>query len=144
MNYIPDSLLSCAPLHTEASGVETPLIERPVVLCVGNDETLLSYRVEVLRMSGFDVISLCPAPRQLEHLARLCSQHRPAVCVACHTLTREQRIALAEQLRKECPSSKRLALTTGDLTAEEAASYDVLLDSLDGPAALIRVLVAQS
>jgi hypothetical protein len=58
--------------------------------------------------------------------------------IACHTLTSKQRIDLARELRKACPDIPLLALTNGALTAAESQSYDVLLDSLDGPAELIR------
>jgi len=60
------------------------------------------------------------------------------MAIACHTLTANQRIHLARELREACPHLPLLALTNGALTAAEAQSYDVLLDSLDGPAELIR------
>jgi len=112
-------------------------------MCVGNDAALLTYRAEVLKLAGFQVATVCPAPWQREHLAQLCNQHRPAITLACHSLTREQRIALATQVRAECPATRLLALTAGHMGAEEAASYDTLLDSLEGPAALIEMLIAQ-
>jgi hypothetical protein len=58
--------------------------------------------------------------------------------IACHTLTAKQRINLARELREACPQVPLLALTNGALTEAEAQSYDLLLDSLDGPAELIR------
>jgi ActR/RegA family two-component response regulator len=111
---------------------------RPTLLCVGNDETLLSYRSKVLNLAGFDVVAARPRPEQQNQFASLCRLHGPSLAVVCHTLTLSQRIALARELRAACPDMGLLALTNGALTAVEAQSYDVLLDSLDGPAELIR------
>jgi hypothetical protein len=60
------------------------------------------------------------------------------MAIACHTLTAKQRIHLARELREACPHVRLLALTNGTLTPEEVQGYDLLLDSLDGPAELIR------
>jgi hypothetical protein len=108
------------------------------LLCVGNDETLLSYRSLVLRQAGFQVISARPEPAQPNQFASLCRLHGPAMLIACHTLSAAQRIMMSWELRSACPRTKLLALTNGSLTSEEARSYDWLLDSLDGPAALIQ------
>jgi hypothetical protein len=108
------------------------------LLCVGNDETLLSYRALVLRQAGFQVISARPEPAQPNQFANLCRLHAPAMLIACHTLSAAQRIMMSWELRSACPGTKLLALTNGSLTSEEARSYDWLLDSLDGPAALIQ------
>ena len=111
---------------------------KTTLLCVGNDEALLSYRCKVLNLAGFEVISARPQPDQPNPFSTLCRLHRPAMAIACHTLTSKQRIALARELRSACPHIPLLALTNGALTAVESQSYDVLLDSLDGPAELIR------
>jgi CheY-like chemotaxis protein len=111
---------------------------RPTLLCVGNDEALLSYRSKVLNLAGFDVVAARPRSEQQNQFASLCRLHGPSMAVVCHTLTSRQRIALARELRAACPDIPLLALTNGALTAVEAQSYDVLLDSLDGPAELIR------
>jgi CheY-like chemotaxis protein len=121
----------------------TQIDGRPLVLCVGDDAALLSYRAEVLKVGGFRVLSVCPAPRHHDALAQLCEQDLPVLALACHSLSREQRIAFARHARAACPGTKLLALTAGQFSADEAASYDVVLDSLDGPAALIKTLVAQ-
>jgi hypothetical protein len=119
------------------------MTSRPVVLCIGNDAALLSYRTEVLRLGGFEVVCLCPASRQREQLPELCRRYSPAVSLACHSLTHEQRLLFAHYLRVACPSSRLLALTNGNLLPDEAATYDTLLDSLDGPQVLIETLRAQ-
>jgi hypothetical protein len=111
---------------------------KPTLLCVGNDEALLSYRCKVLNLAGFQVVSASPRPEQENQFTALCRLHGPAMAIACHTLTSRQRIALARELRAACPDIPLLALTNGALGAVESESYDVLLDSLDGPAALIR------
>jgi hypothetical protein len=111
---------------------------KPTLLCVGNDEALLSYRSKVLNLAGFEVVAARPRPDQQNQFASLCHLHAPAMAIVCHTLTSRQRIALARELRAACPDIPLLALTNGPLTAGEAESYDVLLDSLDGPAELIR------
>ena len=111
---------------------------KPTLLCVGNDEALLSYRSKVLNLAGFVVVAARPHPEQPNQFAGLCRLHGPSLAVVCHTLTSSQRIALARELRAACPDIRLLALTNGALTASEAESYDVLLDSLDGPAELIR------
>ncbi|MCU1246084.1 MAG: response regulator [Acidobacteria bacterium] len=108
------------------------------LLCVGNDEALLSYRSKVLTQAGFQVVSIRPQPGQANQFANLCRLHGPAMLIACHTLSLNQRIDLSRELRESCPRTKLLALTNGSPTAEEARSYDWLLDSLDGPAALIH------
>jgi hypothetical protein len=111
---------------------------RPTLLCVGNDEALLSYRCKVLKLAGFEVVPARPRPEETNQFSSLCRLHGPVMAIACHTLTAKQRISLARELHEACPEMALLALTNGALSAEEAESYDVLLDSLDGPAELIR------
>jgi hypothetical protein len=111
---------------------------RPALLCIGNDETLLSYRCKVLKLAGFEVFSARPRPDETNQFSSLCRLHGPVMAIACHTLTSRQRRDLARELREACPDLPLLALTNGALNAEEAEMYDVLLDSLDGPAELIR------
>jgi hypothetical protein len=105
---------------------------------VGNDEALLSYRCKVLKLAGFEVVSARPQPQEPSQFASLCQLHAPGMAIACHTLTPKQRIHLARELRESCPDLPLLALTNGALTPAEAQNYDLLLDSLDGPAELIR------
>jgi DNA-binding response OmpR family regulator len=111
---------------------------RTTVLCVGNDEALLSYRSKVLNHAGFEVIAARPQPELANQFTNLCRLHGPAMAIACHTLTPKQRIHLAHELREACPQLPLLALTNGALSPTESESYDLLLDSLDGPAELIR------
>jgi hypothetical protein len=111
---------------------------RPVLLCVGNDEALLSYRCKVLNLSGFEVVAARPQPELANQFTSLCRLHGPAMAIACHTLTAKQRIHLASEIREACPHVPLLALTNGGLSALEAQDYDLLLDCLDGPAELIR------
>jgi hypothetical protein len=111
---------------------------KTTLLCVGNDEALLSYRCKVLNLAGFRVVAARPQPDQQNQFSALCRLHAPAMAIACHTLTTKQRIAVARELRAACPGIPLLALTNGALTDTEARSYDLLLDSLDGPAELIR------
>lgn len=111
---------------------------KTTLLCVGNDEALLSYRSKVLNLAGFQVVSARPQPELTNQFTSLCRLHGPAMAIACHTLTAKQRIQLARELREACPHLPLLALTNGALTPVEAQSYDLLLDSLDGPAELIR------
>ena len=111
---------------------------RPVLLCVGNDEALLSYRSKVLILAGFEVIAARPRPEMANQFTILCRLHGPAMAIACHTLTAKQRIHLASEVREACPHLPLLALTNGPLLAIEAEAYDLLLDCLDGPSELIR------
>jgi hypothetical protein len=111
---------------------------KTTLLCVGNDEALLSYRCKVLDLAGFQAVAARPQPDQQNQFSGLCRLHAPAMAIACHTLTSKQRISLARELRAACPEIPLLALTNGALTDAEAQSYDLLLDSLDGPAELIR------
>lgn len=111
---------------------------RATLLCVGNDEALLSYRCKVLNLGGFQVVAARPQPELKNQFTNLCRLHRPAMAIVCHTLTAKQRIHLARELREACPHLPLLALTNGALTEAEAQSYDLLLDSLDGPEELIR------
>jgi hypothetical protein len=108
------------------------------LLCVGNDEALLSYRCKVLNMAGFTVVAARPQPELPNQYANLCRLHALSMAIVCHTLTTKQRIQLARELREACPHVPRLALTNGALTDAEIQAYDLLLDSLDGPAELIR------
>ena len=132
---------------SRATGVFTmpsPTAIRPLVFNVGNDAALLSYRGDVLRLAGFQVMSVSPGESgQQEQITHLCRMHHPDISLACHTLKREERIGLALQLRTVCPEIKLLAMTTGDLDREEEALYDALIDSLDGPLALIDKLRQQ-
>jgi hypothetical protein len=111
---------------------------KTALLCVGNDEALLSYRCKVLNLAGFQVIAARPQAELKNQFTNLCRLHSPAMAIACHTLTAEQRIHLARELREACPHLPLLALTNGALTDAEAQGYDLLLDSLDGPEELIR------
>ena len=108
------------------------------LLCFGNDEALLSYRIQVLTQAGFSVVGARPHAQQAGEFVGLCRLHGPAVIIACHTLTRQQRTAIAQELRDDCPHVRLIALTNDSLSPDESAGYDLLLDSLDGPAALIR------
>ena len=111
---------------------------KAVLLCIGNDEALLSYRCKVLNLAGFQVIATRPQPERKNQFTNLCRLHGPAMGIACHTLTAMQRIHLAREFREACPHLPLLALTNGALTDAEVRSYDLLLDSLDGPEELIR------
>src|ERR1700761_2932458 len=111
---------------------------RPTLLCVGNDEALLSYRCKVLKLAGFEAIATRPRPEEANQFLSLCRLYGPAMAIACHTLTANQRIHLAREIHAACPDVSLLALTNGALTPAESQGYDVLLDSLDGPAELIR------
>jgi hypothetical protein len=129
-------------MQSEAEFCSDPAPEgergRATLLCVGNDEQLLSYRCKVLNLAGFEVISARPQPELTNQFTNLCRLHGLAMTIACHTLTAKQRIHLARELRDACPHLPLLALTNGALTAAEVQGYDLLLDSLDGPAELIR------
>jgi hypothetical protein len=111
---------------------------KTTLLCVGNDEALLSYRCKVLDLAGFETVPARPQPELTNQFTGLCRLHAPAMAIACHTLTAKQRIHLARELREACPDVSLLALTNGALTTAEVQGYDLLLDSLDGPAELIR------
>jgi hypothetical protein len=111
---------------------------------VGNDEALLSYRCKILSLAGFETVAARPQRDQQDQFASLCRLHGPAMAIACHTLTSKQRAALAREIRAACPEISLLALTNGDLNAADAESYDLLLDSLDGPAELIRQVRAHT
>lgn len=123
------------PAFNPSSGGERG---RATLLCVGNDEALLSYRSKVLNLAGVQVIAARPQPELKNQFTNLCRLHGPAMAIACHTLTAEQRIHLARELREACPHVPLLALTNGALTDAEIKGYDLLLDSLDGPEELIR------
>ena len=122
----------CSDRESGAEGRKTTL------LCVGNDEALLSYRCKVLNLAGFEVVAAQPQSEVPNQFTSLCRLHGPAMAIACHTLTAKQRIHLARELREACPHVPLLALTNGALTPAEIQSYDLLLDSLDGPTELIR------
>jgi CheY-like chemotaxis protein len=111
---------------------------RPMLLCVGNDEALLSYRCKVLNLAGFEVVAATPRPELPNQFTTLCRLHGPAMAIACHTLNAKQRIHVASEIREACPHVPLLALTNGALPAMETQGYDLLLDCLDGPAELIR------
>ena len=115
----------------------------PLIFNVGNDASLLSYRGDVLKLAGFRVTAIHLRPWKSGEFELLCRTNRPAIFIACHTLNREQRLALATYCRAESPETKLIALSAGDLTQEETALYDDLFDSLDGPIALIERLRAQ-
>lgn len=115
----------------------------PMLLCVGNDEALLSYRCKVLNLAGFEVVAARPQPELANQFTSLCRLHGPAMAIACHTLTAKQRIHLASEIREACPHVPLLALTNGALSPSEAKGYDLLLDCLDGPAELIRQVRSQ-
>ncbi len=127
----PDGESCPGPTSTGEAG-------RPMLLCVGNDEALLSYRCKVLNLAGFEVVAARPQPELANQFTNLCRLHGPAMAIACHTLTAKQRIHLANEIRAACPHVPLLALTNGALSASEAKGYDLLLDCLDGPAELIR------
>jgi hypothetical protein len=129
-------------MQSEAENCSCPAPEsnhgRPALLSVGNDESLLSYRCKVLKLAGFEVVSARPRPEEANQFVSLCRLYGPTMAIACHTLTSKQRIHLSRELHAACPDIPLLALTNGALTAAESQGYDVLLDSLDGPAELIR------
>jgi DNA-binding response OmpR family regulator len=129
-------------MHTEAEADYRPAsinqAGRATLLCVGNDEALLSYRSKVLNHAGFEVVAARPQPELANQFTNLCRLHGPAMAIACHTLTPKQRIHLARELREACPQLPLLALTNGSLSPTESESYDLFLDCLDGPAELIR------
>lgn len=114
-----------------------------LLLSIGNDEALLSYRSKVLNLAGFEVVSAQPQSQATNQFGSLYRLHVPAMAIACHTLTPAQRLAMARQLREVCPHLPLLALTNGGLSDAEIQSYDLLLDSLDGPAELIRHVRSQ-
>jgi DNA-binding response OmpR family regulator len=126
--------------EVESHSPNSPADERVkiIILSIGNDEALLSYRSKVLNLAGFEVVSAQPQPAAANQFSCLYRVHAPALAIACHTLTSVQRLAMARQLREACPQIPLLALTNGALSDAEIQSFDLLLDSLDGPAELIR------
>lgn len=132
MPFSSDELLSQSESSPDRGGGHVKLIG------VGNDEDLLSYREKVLTQAGFRVVSLRPQAAHPDQFASLCRLHGPAMIIACHTLTAPQRIRLSQEARESCPRARLLALTNGHLSQQEAQEYDLLIDSLDGPAALIQ------
>jgi hypothetical protein len=116
---------------------------KTILLSIGNDEALLSYRSKVLNLAGFEVVSAQPQPAAANQFSSLYRLHAPALAIACHTLNSAQRMAMARELREACPHLPLLALTNGALSDAEIRSYDLLLDSLDGPAELIRQVRAR-
>jgi hypothetical protein len=126
--------------EVESRSADNPADERvkTILLSIGNDEALLSYRGKVLNLAGFEVVSAQPQPAAANQFYSLYRLHSPALAIACHTLSSTQRLAMARQLREACPHLPLLALTNGALSDAEIRSYDLLLDSLDGPAELIR------
>lgn len=138
-HQIPDIALQTNGVTVMPSSAD----ERPLIFNVGNDAALLSYRGDVLRVAGFRVLCIHLSPWRNEEFHHLCHSRQPHISIACHTLNTQQRIALATECRTACPDAKLLALTSGEVTDDEASLYDVLLDSLDGPAALILHLRAQ-
>ncbi len=112
--------------------------EGPTILCIGNDESLLAYRRLVLMQAGYHVITARPHPDRPHQYASLILLHNPELVIACHSLSGDERISLAEEIRSEHPETRLLALTSGNLRVEEARLYDWQMDTLDGPAALIH------
>src|ERR1700755_37488 len=82
---------------------------RPVLLCVGNDEALLSYRCKVLNLAGFEGVAATPRPEPTNKFTSLSGLNVVAMAAACHTLTAKQRIHLASEIREACPHVPLLA-----------------------------------
>jgi hypothetical protein len=110
---------------------------RATILCIGTDESLLAYRRLVLLQAGFHVITSIPRFDQPNQFSTLCLLHSAGIVIACHSLSHLQRLAIAHEIRTQCPGVKLLALTTGTIRADEAQTYDWYMDNLEGPAALI-------
>ncbi len=107
------------------------------ILLVGNDAALLSYREQVLRSAGWMVISRSPDEFTSEAFANA------SLCIACHTLSREERFALLRNLQEHCPGVRFLAITSGNISRADADRFDGLIDNLEGPTALIREVQQQ-
>jgi hypothetical protein len=129
----------------QATGTTNPG-SRPdrLLLSIGNDALLLSYREQVLRWAGWcvktvspqDLDPALPASRQPSPLDGHASD--PDLCIVCHTLSPSERARIADMVRSRWPGSQLLAISAGQIGPGESARYDCVVENLDGPAALIR------
>jgi hypothetical protein len=127
-----------------ATGTADPAA-RPdrLLLSIGKDALLLSYREQVLRWAGWRVRSVSPQdldpslpPNQPSPPTG--PQSHPDLCIVCHTLSPSERAELADMVRSRWPGSQLLAISAGQIGPSESARYDCVVENLDGPAALIR------
>ena len=107
----------------------------PTLLCVSRDPGLLETRAAVLARSGCAVVSAGP-----EEAYALAATRRFDLAVLGHTLTDEEAAALAMRLRSGSPRIKLLATCRRTRCAEARALFDALVESGDGPVALLAAV----
>jgi DNA-binding response OmpR family regulator len=100
-------------------------VSRQIMVC-GNDAGLLETRLLVLEQAGFAVVSACS--RDEIHSLAL----NPAIelGVLGHSLSEQEQMSIAQDLRAKWPSAKILYLTDHETSLERLADNEYRSDSL--------------
>jgi DNA-binding response OmpR family regulator len=101
-------------------------VSRQIMVC-GNDAGLLETRLLVLEQAGFAVVSACS--RDGIHSLAL----NPAIelGVLGHSLSEQEKMSIAQDLRAKWPSAKVLYLTEHRASLEKIADNEYRSDSLE-------------
>ncbi len=125
------------PLRTLCVGKPFPEALTQVLL-LGHDPQLLSYRNQVLQTTGL----LTRAVRW--EAGMLATALPPAIVVIlCHTLGGFERWSIVDGLRRMPHPPRLIGLDAGFMQPEERSGFDVVVENLSGPQALIACVQSQ-
>ncbi len=103
---------------------------KPKILSVGNDGSVLRTRGMVLQNAGYSVSSAEDCVQAVNQ----CSANNFDVAVLSASLPYDDRIALAEEVKKRWPDTHVVMYCR---IHEPPAHADVVIDPFDGPGALL-------
>jgi CheY-like chemotaxis protein len=126
--HLVGSFLAGHPLVAHQSS--NTAVAKPRVLSVCNDGSVLRTRSLVLQNAGY---SVCPAENYNDAINR-CSSDNFEIAVLGASLPYDDRVALAAEVKKRCPSTHVVMYCR---VHEIPAHADAVIDPLDGPGALL-------
>ena len=103
---------------------------KPKVLSVSDDHSVLRTRGLVLKNAGYMVCQAANRDQAMEQ----CAQDRFDVAVLGASLPYDDRVALAAEVKKFCPSTQVVMFCR---IHEAPADADAVIDPFDGPGALL-------
>jgi len=108
--------------------------ERPVILCVDDNESGLSLRKAVLEKEGYSVFMARDADRALH----ICQRHPVSLVIADHMLKGATGAELAARLKSECPDVPVLMIS--GTQPETLQNIDCFLDKGEPVPAMLAMV----
>lgn len=133
-----DSAENNVPLFDTSKSSVPSLPQRPSILMIGRDATLLAYKAAVLSTADLAVKTACPA----DATTLLQDSGRYQIVILSHTLDAADVMHLAALARSKS-SKMKILLIAGPETSQmplDFSLFDATIRGLDGPAAFVNLV----